>query len=223
MDEGVCDQQQLNILPLCCLQRATGLEHPSPHALSQMQSELVRTREQLTLARADEAAARKHQQELAAARDKAQAEASAATGDLEVARRQLAVLEGQVTPLKQERDSLLRMGQLLQQALVEAEKTPQQQQDGAAAATGPSGAVNPEIDAQRVQLLQSVAADLRSQLQVVQVQYEAATDAEVKQRQRADEAELLAKALEREVDGMAQELANLEVSNMRIWVGLCCI
>jgi hypothetical protein len=122
-----------------------------------------------------------------------------------------------MVPLTQERDSLLRMIELLQRALLEADKPPQEQQQVAiaAAATESSGTpVNPQIDAQRLQLLQSVVADLRSQLEVVQVQYAAATDAEVKQRQRADEAELQAKALERELDGMAQELANLQVRKL---------
>lgn len=193
-------------------QKYTGADHPSPYALTQLQTELLSTRDQLKTVQGELAALKEQQQELWAQHQEATTAADSAKSALAAAQRQVAVLEAQVVPLQREREGLARLVDVLQQGLAD-------QAAGAHSSSQPQSTVGDTSDAvvagvtsERVQLLEQAVKDLTSQQELLQEQYKAAGQAEAQQRQRADAAERSAAALERQVEALSQQCAQQQVS-----------
>ncbi len=185
--------------------KATGVEHPSAQAVTAMQGDLLRAKQQLADARSELAEAQARAASTAAARAAAAAEAARQQGAAELTARKLRLAEGRLAILQTEADGLKHMVRILEG---DAGAAAGADGGGDAAATGEGEAA--QVAAARAVALTAELAAAREQLTAAEELATAATEGEAAQRVRAEEAEAAAKALEREAEDAGRELARLQ-------------
>lgn len=171
------------------------MEHPSPQAVTTLQSELLQAQRAAADARAEAAELKARLDAVTAARAAAAAAESRVQGEAEVTVKKLRLAEGRQAIMQTEVDGLKRLVDILQ---------------ADAAVSGDGGGVVEVAAAARAESLEQQLAAARAALTAAEELAAAAAEAEAKARERAGAAEESVKALEREAGDLGREVGRLQ-------------